>query len=136
MYFCKTLGYLGRFFDNYWSKIGRTRQGCLSCGKEWRWRDAFSLSSLLISDESGQSIMLIVVFIGMFLLGFMALGLDVGLLFHEKRMAQTAADAAAVAAAEEASSGNPSNEQTVANAMAKMNGFDPNASLNPATVTL
>ena len=80
--------------------------------------------------------MVIVIFIGLFVLGFLALGLDVGYLFHEKRMAQAAADAAAVAAAEEANSGNSSNEQTVANAMAKMNGFDPNASLNPATVTL
>lgn len=80
--------------------------------------------------------MLIVVFIGIFLLGFMALGLDVGLLFHEKRMAQTAADAAAVAAAEEASSGNSSNEQSVANAIAKLNGFDTTLSSNPAVVTL
>jgi len=80
--------------------------------------------------------MIIVVFIGLFLLGFVALGLDVGFLFHQKRMAQAAADAAAVAAAEEMSSGNTSNEQTVANAMAKMNGFDPGATVNPATVTL
>lgn len=80
--------------------------------------------------------MIIVVFIGLFLLGFVALGIDVGFLFHEKRVAQAAADAAAVAAAEEMSSGNSSDEQTVANAMAKMNGFDPNATINPATVTL
>jgi len=80
--------------------------------------------------------MIIAVFLGMFLLGFLALGIDVGYLFHEKRMAQAAADAAAVAASEEASAGNSANEQTVANAMAKMNGFDPGASINPATVTL
>ncbi len=80
--------------------------------------------------------MVIVIFIGLFILGFLALGIDVGYLFHEKRMAQAAADAAAVAAAEEANAGNVSNEQTVANAMARMNGFDPGASLNPATVTL
>jgi hypothetical protein len=80
--------------------------------------------------------MLIVVFIGIFLLGFMGLGLDVGLLFHEKRMAQNAADAAAVAAAEEASSGNPSNEQNVAIAIAKLNGFDTTLSANPASVLL
>ena len=48
---------------------------------------------------------LISVFIALFLLGFLALGLDVGYLFHEKRMAQAAADAAAVAAAEEAEFG-------------------------------
>ncbi len=80
--------------------------------------------------------MVVVVFIGLFILGFLALGIDVGYLFHEKRMAQAAADAAAVAAAEEANSGNTSNEQTVANAMAKINGFDPGASVNPATVML
>lgn len=80
--------------------------------------------------------MLIVVVIGLLLLGFVAIGLDVGYLFHEKRMAQAAADAAAVAAAEELSSGNTGNEQTVANAMAAANGFDPNASRNPASVTL
>ena len=53
--------------------------------------------------------MVIVIFIGLFVLGFLALGLDVGYLFHEKRMAQAAADAAAVAAAEESNSGNSSN---------------------------
>jgi len=90
----------------------------------------------LLVDEHGQAAMVVCIFIGMFVLGFLALGLDVGYLFHEKRMAQAAADAAAVAAAEESNSGNVSNEQTVANAMAKMNGFDPNAAVNPATVTL
>lgn len=80
--------------------------------------------------------MLLVVMLSIFLLGFIALGVDVGFLFHTKRMAQAAADAAAVAAAEEASSGNSANEQTVANAMAKLNGFDPGATINPATVTL
>jgi hypothetical protein len=80
--------------------------------------------------------MIMVVLLAIFLLGFIAIGLDVGLLFRERRMAQSAADAAAVAAAEEASSGNTSNEQTVANAMAKANGFDPGATINPATVAL
>ncbi len=94
------------------------------------------LQRRLLADERGQAAMVVCFFLGIFLLGFLALGLDVGYLFHEKRMAQAAADAAAVAAAEEANSGNPSNEQTVANAMAKVNGFDPTASVNPATVTL
>lgn len=87
-------------------------------------------------NEDGQAAMVVVVFIGLFLLGFLAVGIDVGYMFHEKRMAQAAADAAAVAAAEEASAGYTSNEQSVANAMAKTNGFDPGASINPATVTL
>lgn len=80
--------------------------------------------------------MVIVVFVGMFLLAFVALGIDVGYMFHAKRMAQAAADAAAVAAAEELSSGNSSNEQNVANIMAQLNGFDPNDPNYPATVTL
>ncbi|MGB6191580.1 MAG: pilus assembly protein TadG-related protein [Terracidiphilus sp.] len=90
----------------------------------------------IIRDESGQSTMLIVAVVGLFLMGFIAIGLDVGYLFHEKRMAQAAADSAAVAAAEELSSSNTANEQSVANAMAAANGFDPSASINPATVTL
>ncbi len=89
-----------------------------------------------LSDESGQSTILIIFFLAFFLLGFVALGIDIGYLFHEKRMAQSAADAAAVAVAEEASSGNPSNEQSAANAMAKLNGFDPDASFHPATVSV
>jgi hypothetical protein len=77
------------------------------------------------------------VFMGLVGVGFLAFALDVGSLFRAKRMAQAAADAAAVAAAEEVSVGNTtSNEQAMANAVAKLNGFDPTASTNPATVTL
>ena len=79
---------------------------------------------------------LLAVFLGIFLLGFLALALDVAYLFRERRMAQTAADAAAVAAAEELTVGNVLSEQTVANALAKLNGFDTTLALNPATVTL
>lgn len=93
-------------------------------------------SERMMVDERGQATMIVCVFIGLILMGFLALGLDVGYLFHEKRGAQAAADAAAVAAAEEASSGNTGNEQAVANAMARLNGFDTNASTNPATVTI
>jgi hypothetical protein len=94
------------------------------------------LTQIPIWEEDGQSVIIVAVVAGIFLLGFLALGLDVGYVFHEKRIAQAAADAAAVAVAEEASAGNPGNEQTVANAMAKLNGFDPSASVNPATVTI
>jgi hypothetical protein len=79
---------------------------------------------------------LVAAFMGIVLIGFVALGLDVGLLFREKRMVQTAADAAAMAAAEELASGNAGNEQSVANAIAKLNGFDTTLAKNPATVTL
>jgi hypothetical protein len=77
-------------------------------------------------------------FLSTFLFGFIALGIDVEYLFRAKRMAQGAADAAAIAAiaaAEEYSYGTAS-EQTAANAMAKLNGFDTTLSSNPATVIL
>jgi len=87
-------------------------------------------------DQRGQSTILLAVFLGIVSVAFLALAVDVGYLLHAKRMAQAAADAAAVAAAEEQMAGNTANEQTVANAMAKLNGFDPGATTNPATVTL
>jgi len=92
--------------------------------------------SKLAEDENGQTLVLFAVFISLAALGFLAFAVDVGSLFHQRRVAQAAADAAAVAAAEEASEGATSNEQTVANAVAKLNGFDTTLSSNPATVTL
>ena len=89
-----------------------------------------------LRDESGQAVVLMSVFLGLVMLGFLALALDAGMLFRERRNAQAAADSAAVAAAEELAGGNSSNEQAVANAMAKMQGYDPAAATNPATVTL
>jgi len=87
-------------------------------------------------DESGQAVVVVVVVVGLLAVGFLGLALDAGYLFREKRMAQSAADAAAVAAAEEIASGNSGNEQLVANAVAKLNGFDTALATNPATVTL
>jgi Flp pilus assembly protein TadG len=76
-------------------------------------------------------------FMGLAMLGFMAVAVDVGYLFHEKRMAQSAADAAAVAAAEEDSyAGDSGNAQAAANAAAKENGFDTTLAVNPAHVTI
>ena len=89
-----------------------------------------------LRDESGQTVVFVAVFMAMLALGFVAFALDVGVLFREKRMAQAAAQAAAVAAAEEAGYGNTTNEQAVANAAAKLNGFDTTLGTNPATVTL
>jgi hypothetical protein len=90
----------------------------------------------ILKEGSGQSTVWVAVFLSLLGLGFMALAVDTGYFFREKRMAQSAADAAAIAAAEEATSGNSGNMQAVANAMAKMNGFDPSAASNPATVQL
>ncbi len=90
----------------------------------------------IFTDKSGQATVFVAVFMGLIALGFLAFALDAGLLFRQRRMAQSAADAAAVAAANELTVGNTSNEQTVANAIAQMNGFDTTLSTNPATVTL
>jgi Flp pilus assembly protein TadG len=89
----------------------------------------------ILRDERGQTTILMAIMMGTFLFGFVAMGIDVEYLFHAKRQAQAAADAAAVAAAEELSSGNSLNVPAVANAMAKLNGFDTTLATNPATVT-
>jgi hypothetical protein len=89
----------------------------------------------LIKNEDGQSVVVVAVFLGLVGLGFIGFALDTGNLMRERRMAQSAADAAAVAAAQEVYSGNPGNEQAVANAVAKLNGFDTTLATNPATVT-
>jgi Flp pilus assembly protein TadG len=89
-----------------------------------------------LRDESGQALVVMAAFMGLLAIGFLAFAIDVGTLFRAKRMAQTAADAAALAAAEEMTYGNTSNEQAAANAIAKINGFDTTLGTNPATVTL
>lgn len=98
--------------------------------------NAKSSGCRVLRDESGQSLVIVSVFMGLVGLGFMAFALDVGMLFRENRMVQSAAEAAAVAAAEQAGTGQASNEQTVANAMAKLNGFDTTKATDPAVVTL
>jgi hypothetical protein len=60
---------------------------------KWNWK-----------DESGQMIMLTVISMTLFM-AFLALAIDVGLLFRAKRNAQIAADSAAIAAAMEAQYG-------------------------------
>jgi len=90
----------------------------------------------VLKDESGQTLIFVALFMGLIAIGFLAFALDVGTLFRQRRMAQAAADGAALAASEEAVAGYSSNEQTVANAMAKLNGFDTTLATNPATVTL
>jgi hypothetical protein len=89
----------------------------------------------ILKGESGQTVVLFAAFMGIVAIGFLAFALDTGLLFRQKRMAQSAADAAAFAAAEEIPNGT-SAEQSAANGIAKLNGFDTTLSTNPATVTL
>ena len=86
-------------------------------------------------DEAGQTTILTALVMGTFLMGFVALAVDVSSFYQQKRAAQAAADAAAVAAAEEASYGS-STETSAAQSSAKKHGFNPNASKNAATVNL
>lgn len=85
--------------------------------------------------EDGQTTVIMALFLATFLFGFVALGIDVEYLFHAKRMAQGAADAAALAAAEQWST-SPSSARTAAYAMAKLNGFDNSLAKNPAIITI
>lgn len=89
----------------------------------------------LYREEAGQSTLMITFLFGVLLFAFLAVGIDAGYIFREHRRIQSAADAAAVAAAEEMSNGT-SYMQTAANNMAKLNGYDPTASINPAIVTV
>jgi len=88
----------------------------------------------ILKEGGGQSAVWLAAFLGMLALGFMALAVDTGYFFQQKRMAQSAADGAAIAAAEEATAGDTGNMQAAANAIAKMNGFDPGSAVHPATV--
>jgi len=70
------------------------------------------------------------------MLGFLAFAIDVGFLFRAKRMAQSAADAAAMAATEEVIAGNSLTSANVVNAAnnaASLNGF--NTTAYPVTLT-
>ena len=53
----------------------------------------------LLRDESGQATIFMALFMGILFLGFAALAIDVGMLYRERRIVQTAADAGALAAA-------------------------------------
>jgi len=86
------------------------------------------------NGEHGQTTVLMALFLGTFLFAFVALGIDLQFLFRAKRMAQSAADSAALAAAEEG--GATASGLTAAQAAARLNGFDTNAASNAATVTL
>jgi len=75
-----------------------------------------------LRDESGQMLVLTALAMTV-LLGFMALALDVGLLFRAKRNVQTAADAAAIAAALEYNYHGTTNMVSAANTAATNNGI-------------
>jgi Flp pilus assembly protein TadG len=82
--------------------------------------------------EDGQTTVVMALFMATFLFGFVALGIDTESLFHAKRQAQAAADAASVAYAEEYGYG-AATQLAAAKAAAKLNGFDTTAG---ATITV
>ena len=81
-----------------------------------------------LKDESGQSLVIAALAMTC-LLGFVALAADVGTMFRERRLVQTAADSAAVAGASELNFGDAT---AAAQAAAAQNGFTNGA--NGATV--
>jgi hypothetical protein len=90
----------------------------------------------LREDESGQALVLVALCMT-FLLGFMALAIDMGLLFRTHRNAQIAADAAAVAAALDYkynTTGQPASAQAAGRAAAAANGVT--NGVGGATVTI
>ena len=84
----------------------------------------------LLQDERGQTIILAALCFSL-LLGFVALAVDVGLMFRARRVMQTAADSAAIAGAEELNYGDVT---TAARADAARNGVTNGT--NGATVTV
>jgi hypothetical protein len=82
--------------------------------------------------ESGITLFIVAISMS-FLLGIMAFAMDLGVLFHDRRNAQTAADAAAIAAAGDLSYG-ATVAEAAGQAAAKQNGFT-NGS-NGVTVTI
>jgi Putative Flp pilus-assembly TadE/G-like len=90
----------------------------------------------ILRDEDGQTLVIAAIFMALVSVGFLAFAVDVGRLFAQKRMAQAAADSAALVYAQAmANSATSANALTAAKAMAKMNGFDTTLATNPAIVT-
>lgn len=83
-------------------------------------------------DESGQTLIFVALGLSM-LLGFTAFATDVGVLLHQRRLAQTAADSAAIAGAEHLGFSSAA-AQAAAQADATANGFTNGQ--NGATVTV
>src|SRR5258708_6198374 len=88
-----------------------------------------------LKDEDGQTLVLTALCMTA-LLGFMALALDVGVLFRARRNMQIGADAAAMAGTTELFYNGTANVQQKAFAAAKANGVDQSVSGNTVTVTL
>lgn len=76
-----------------------------------------------LKDEEGQ-ILVLTLISATLLMGFMALAIDVGVLFRARRNMQIAADAAAMAGAMQLYYGPAANVTSAAQAAAKLNGVD------------
>lgn len=74
----------------------------------------------ILRDERGQAAVFMALVIGFVLMGCVALAVDAGMLFRQRRIAQAVADSAALAAAEEQPYGNA---DAAAKAMASLHGF-------------
>jgi Flp pilus assembly protein TadG len=79
--------------------------------------------------EDGQTTIIMVLVLATFLIGFVAFGIDVESLFQGRRQAQAAADAAAVAYAEEAGNGAAA-QLAAATAIVKLNGVNTTPVIN------
>jgi Flp pilus assembly protein TadG len=88
----------------------------------------------LVREEEGQTLVL-TVFCGAVLLGFLGLAVDAGVLFNARRQMQTAADAAAMAGATEMFYNGITNVTTKAQAAATANGVDSAVAGNNVIVT-
>jgi Flp pilus assembly protein TadG len=88
----------------------------------------------LSRGEEGQTTVFMALFLATFLLGFVAMGIDVESLFQGRRQAQAAADAAAVAYAEEAGNGTAA-QLAAATAMVTLNGIHTTPVINSPPTT-
>ncbi|HEX3891897.1 MAG TPA: pilus assembly protein TadG-related protein [Terracidiphilus sp.] len=86
----------------------------------------------LAKDERGQATIFMALCMSTVLLGFFALAMDAGMLYRQKRLVQTAADAGALAAAAGESSG--ASISTSAQTAATQNGLTVGAGRGQATV--
>jgi Flp pilus assembly protein TadG len=86
-----------------------------------------------LRDESGQATLFMAACMALFLIGFFAFAVDAGMLYRQKRLAQTAADAGALAAAAGESSG--ASITTSAQTAATQNGITLGSGSGQATVT-
>lgn len=76
-----------------------------------------------LRDESGNVLILTAFFVGIVFLGVAAMAVDVGWVYHEKRVAQTAADAGALAAATAESEASSPGIQSAATTAVTQNGL-------------